>query len=190
MHIEPGIVDGTKIVLSYATAAAAGGYAVKLAADTAREQGSGLAGGADGRDHDAGLVLLRNPAALLGRRLRGAFHLRLDLVPDLRRGARGAGIGARPAAAGHLPGADRPAAIRHERHDPAGAAVCDQRARRAHRRPRHRLCRSPLWPGAVALDGVSGRHRRLGRVLGDLWPRARRGESCRRSRPLRRPTPW
>ena len=39
MHIEPGIVDGTKIVLSYATAAAAGGYAVKLAADTAREQG-------------------------------------------------------------------------------------------------------------------------------------------------------
>jgi ABC-type Co2+ transport system permease subunit len=40
MHIEPGIVDGTKIVLSYATAAAAGGYALKLAADTAREQGA------------------------------------------------------------------------------------------------------------------------------------------------------
>ena len=40
MHIEPGIVDGTKIVLSYATAAAACGYAVKLAADTAREQGA------------------------------------------------------------------------------------------------------------------------------------------------------
>jgi ABC-type Co2+ transport system permease subunit len=39
MHIEPGIVDGTKIVLSYATAVAAGGYAVKIAADTAREQG-------------------------------------------------------------------------------------------------------------------------------------------------------
>jgi ABC-type Co2+ transport system permease subunit len=38
MHIEPGIVDGTKLVLSYATAAAAGGYAVKLAAETAREQ--------------------------------------------------------------------------------------------------------------------------------------------------------
>src|SRR6201985_3015298 len=41
MHIEPGIVDGTKIVLSYATAAAAGGYAVKLAADTIQEQGGG-----------------------------------------------------------------------------------------------------------------------------------------------------
>src|ERR1700751_2296565 len=41
MHIEPGIVDGTKIVLSYATAVAAGGYAVKIAADTAREQGIG-----------------------------------------------------------------------------------------------------------------------------------------------------
>src|SRR6266478_3947508 len=40
MHIEPGIVDGTKIVLSYATAAAACGYAVKLAAQTVREQGT------------------------------------------------------------------------------------------------------------------------------------------------------
>jgi len=40
MHIEPGIVDGTKIVLSYATATAACGYAVKLAAQTVREQGS------------------------------------------------------------------------------------------------------------------------------------------------------
>src|ERR1700759_5474284 len=40
MHIEPGIVDGTKIALSYATAAAAGGYAVKLAVDTMREQGT------------------------------------------------------------------------------------------------------------------------------------------------------
>jgi ABC-type Co2+ transport system permease subunit len=40
MHIEPGIVDGTKIVLSYATAAAAGGYAVKLAAAAARGQGA------------------------------------------------------------------------------------------------------------------------------------------------------
>jgi ABC-type Co2+ transport system permease subunit len=39
MHIEPGIVDGTKIVLSYATAAAAGGYALKLASETVREQG-------------------------------------------------------------------------------------------------------------------------------------------------------
>jgi ABC-type Co2+ transport system permease subunit len=39
MHIEPGIVDGTKIVLSYATAAAAGGYALKLAGQTVREQG-------------------------------------------------------------------------------------------------------------------------------------------------------
>jgi hypothetical protein len=39
MHIEPGIVDGTKIVLSYATAAAAGGYATKLAVTSARGQG-------------------------------------------------------------------------------------------------------------------------------------------------------
>lgn len=39
MHIEPGIVDGAKIGLSYATAAAAGGYTLKLAAETARDGG-------------------------------------------------------------------------------------------------------------------------------------------------------
>jgi ABC-type Co2+ transport system permease subunit len=39
MHIEPGLVDGTKIVLSYATAAGAMGYAAKLALDTARKDG-------------------------------------------------------------------------------------------------------------------------------------------------------
>jgi hypothetical protein len=39
MHIEPGVVNGAKIVLSYATAAGAGGYALKLATDSARKQG-------------------------------------------------------------------------------------------------------------------------------------------------------
>ncbi|MGS5086711.1 energy-coupling factor ABC transporter permease [Hydrogenophaga sp. A37] len=39
MHIEPGLVDGTKIVLSHATAAGALGYAAKLALDTARKDG-------------------------------------------------------------------------------------------------------------------------------------------------------
>jgi ABC-type Co2+ transport system permease subunit len=39
MHIEPGVVDGTKIVLSYATAVAAGGYATKLAVESVRETG-------------------------------------------------------------------------------------------------------------------------------------------------------
>lgn len=39
MHIEPGLVDATKIVLSYATAAAAGAWTVKLAVDTVRESG-------------------------------------------------------------------------------------------------------------------------------------------------------
>lgn len=39
MHIEPGLVDGAKIVLSYATAAASLGIAAKLAADTVRESG-------------------------------------------------------------------------------------------------------------------------------------------------------
>jgi hypothetical protein len=39
MHIEPGIVTGAKLVLSYATGIAAGGVALKLAVDTMREQG-------------------------------------------------------------------------------------------------------------------------------------------------------
>lgn len=39
MHIEPGLVDGTKIFLSYATATAAFGYAAKLALDTVKKAG-------------------------------------------------------------------------------------------------------------------------------------------------------
>ena len=39
MHIEPGVVDGAKIVLSYATAAAAGGLTLKMASDTVRKDG-------------------------------------------------------------------------------------------------------------------------------------------------------
>lgn len=39
MHIEPGIVDGAKIVLSYATAAASLGIAAKLAVDSVKESG-------------------------------------------------------------------------------------------------------------------------------------------------------
>lgn len=39
MHIEPGIVTGAKLVLSYATGIAAGGVALKLAVQTTREQG-------------------------------------------------------------------------------------------------------------------------------------------------------
>ncbi len=41
MHIEPGIVDGAKIVLSYATAAGAAGYALKLSVDAIRQRGVG-----------------------------------------------------------------------------------------------------------------------------------------------------
>lgn len=40
MHIEPGIVEGAKIMLSYATAAAALGYTAKLAADSVAEDGA------------------------------------------------------------------------------------------------------------------------------------------------------
>ncbi len=40
MHIEPGIVNGAKIALSYATAAGAGLYTLKLAWDSLRERGA------------------------------------------------------------------------------------------------------------------------------------------------------
>ncbi|AVX05703.1 hypothetical protein MXMO3_03197 [Maritalea myrionectae] len=39
MHIEPGIVDGAKMVLSYATATAAIGYGAKIALDTIKADG-------------------------------------------------------------------------------------------------------------------------------------------------------
>jgi ABC-type Co2+ transport system permease subunit len=41
MHIEPGVVDGAKILLSYATAIGAGGYAMTLTAAAIREKGIG-----------------------------------------------------------------------------------------------------------------------------------------------------
>ena len=40
MHVNPGVVDGAKIVLSYATAAGAFGLASKMALDTLRQNGA------------------------------------------------------------------------------------------------------------------------------------------------------
>lgn len=40
MHIEPGLVDGGKILLSYATAAGAGAFTLKLAFETIRDGGA------------------------------------------------------------------------------------------------------------------------------------------------------
>lgn len=41
MHIEPGVVEGSKMVLSYVTAAGAGGYALHLAVKSVRDAGVG-----------------------------------------------------------------------------------------------------------------------------------------------------
>jgi hypothetical protein len=43
MHIEPGVVDGAKLALSYATAAAAGGLLLKMSWDTIRNDGGAAA---------------------------------------------------------------------------------------------------------------------------------------------------
>lgn len=40
MHIEPGLVDGAKLTLSYATAAACGAYTIALAADMLKRDGA------------------------------------------------------------------------------------------------------------------------------------------------------
>ena len=40
MHIEPGLVDGAKLALSYTTAAACIGYTAKLSADAIRKDGA------------------------------------------------------------------------------------------------------------------------------------------------------
>ena len=40
MHIEPGIVEGSKILLSYGTAAAAIGFAGKLVEDAVKRDGA------------------------------------------------------------------------------------------------------------------------------------------------------
>jgi ABC-type Co2+ transport system permease subunit len=40
MHIEPGLVDAAKLTLSYATGAAAGGYALKMAFESVIEKGA------------------------------------------------------------------------------------------------------------------------------------------------------
>lgn len=40
MHIEPGVVEGAKLTLSYVTAAGAIGYAAKLALDTVKQDGA------------------------------------------------------------------------------------------------------------------------------------------------------
>lgn len=41
MHMEPGIVDGAKIALSYATAGTAALYGAKVTADAVRQEGAG-----------------------------------------------------------------------------------------------------------------------------------------------------
>ena len=39
MHIEPGVVEGSKILLAYVTAAASLAYAVKVGRDSAKNDG-------------------------------------------------------------------------------------------------------------------------------------------------------
>ncbi|MEM7613664.1 MAG: cobalt transporter, partial [Pseudomonadota bacterium] len=40
MHIEPTVIDGAKVVLSYGTAAVAGAYVLKQAMEAVRQSGA------------------------------------------------------------------------------------------------------------------------------------------------------
>ena len=65
MHIEPGVVEGAKIFLSYATAVAGLGLTVKLARDSIRDNGGALA------------LALRSLIASSRQRLAGAVNAEL-----------------------------------------------------------------------------------------------------------------
>ena len=69
MHIEPGIVTGAKLVLSYATGIAAGGVALKLAAETDPEAAA-----------EYERLLERGREA--GRRYRAELKVRLEADPE------------------------------------------------------------------------------------------------------------
>ncbi len=75
MHIEPGVVSGAKLVLSYATGIAVGGVALKLAVETVREQGITSFAARTLAYHGPRVRLLRDPAALPGRASPGVHFI-------------------------------------------------------------------------------------------------------------------
>ena len=91
VHIEPGIVEGPKIILSYVTAGGAGAYGLYLAGKLIKDRGLGALLTSHRGDHRTGVHFLSGLSALSGRDLRSAPDPGVDAVPDLRRRTRRVG---------------------------------------------------------------------------------------------------
>ena len=185
MHIEPGIVTGAKLALSYATGAAAGGCALKLAVDTVREQGI-ASSCAHGRNDRAGVLVSSRSCRTSGSgspRCISSSARRCSCFSARRRPRSGLALGLLLQGCSSCR-ADLPQfgmnvttllvplfAIQAlaARIIPRNTAYVDLQYRQA-------LC---------DFDGVPVRNRGLGRVLGALWLGLRRGEP-HRDRVLRR----
>ena len=141
MHIEPGLVDESKIWLSYVTAAGAGAWTLKLAWETAtgarRRSARPWAAPPRRRSSSASSRCFRTIRSACPRCTSSSAR---RCSCSLARRPRDR-PGAWPAAPGPVLRALRPAAIRHERHDAAGSAVCAERPGR----PGHRAGRRPMW---------------------------------------------
>jgi hypothetical protein len=132
MHIEPGLVSDSKIWLSYVTATGAGAYALKLAWDTVKDRGlAPLIGSSVATTALVFCFFEVFPHYPVGV---SEVHLILGSTLFLIFGATPAAIGVRPAAAGPVLCAFRPASIRYERHHAAGATFCPYGVGPAHHR--------------------------------------------------------
>ncbi len=158
MHINPAIVDGAKMIVARSPRRKPCRHRDGGRRGDERTRGPVVV--APQRDCDrAGPVLLSGPATSARRRVGSSPDPRLDPVPGSGRGTGGHRSGAGPAAAGSGLCAVRPAAIWHERHHTAGAAVCPASGRAAADRAGDGLCRPALWPGAGLVSHLSGRDR-------------------------------
>ncbi len=180
MHIEPGVVDGARMALAVATAAASAGITAKLAFDTVRQDG-------------AAALLTRSVLATV------AVFVFFQVLPHYPVGISevhlilGSTIflifGAGPAAIGLASGLllqgvffaplDLPMYFVNVTTliVPLGGR---QPPGQADHPGEDALRRGALCAGPRPLHGVSGRHRRLGGVLGVLRPGLRRRERAQR----------
>ena len=171
MHIEPGIVDGTKIVLSYATAVGVFGLYSQAGMGLDQAGRSGSARRAQSDRCSARVLFLRGAPALSDWRVRSSSDSGVDALSYVRRCAGGHRLGARIADTGRL--------LRTVRILPqygmnvttrAGAPVRSRRAGSSHHSGEYGLQGCDVRPVSGAFNRLPGRRGGLGCLLGDLWP--------------------
>ena len=177
MHIEPGIVEGTKIVLSYATAVGVFGYTAKLAMQC---DPTGWRHSARTSQSDRGLpciLFLRGVSALSDRRFRSSPDSGVDALSHVWRRASGHWSGGWIADARALLHPMGLASVRHECHDAPGTPVCAQCHGTSLHPGEHGVQGCQIQPVPGAVDRLPGRRGGLGCLLGDL----RSGRGCSQS---------